>query len=83
LAAAGIGGEKLGLELGVLGLFGAWLVNLLYDLKRQHHIADLIGFAIPDQLHLALIPKQQKAVVVWQRFARFQKADDILFFLFS
>jgi hypothetical protein len=44
-------------------LFGARLVHLLDDLKRQKYIADLAGLTIPDQFHLALVGEKQEAIL--------------------
>lgn len=59
------------------------LVQLPDDLEGQHDVADLPGFAVPDQLHLALFLEQQKAVLLRQRFIRFQVADNFLLLLFG
>jgi hypothetical protein len=43
-------------------LLGARLIHLLDRLERQHYVADRVGLAVPDQLHLAFVFKQQEAV---------------------
>ena len=61
----------------------ARLVHLLDHLEGQDDARDLAALAVPDQFDLALILEQQKAVLVRQGFVRFQKADDLLLFLFG
>ena len=46
-----------------------FFVHLFDHLKRENHVANLIGLAVPNQLHLPLIFKQQKSVFLRQRFA--------------
>jgi hypothetical protein len=63
--------------------FGARLVHVLDHLKRQHHIANLVRLAVPDQLHLALFLEKQKTVLLGQRPVRLDETDDLLAFLFG
>ena len=60
-----LGVEQAHLQAGVL--FGARFVHLLDDLEGKDDIADLARLAVPDQFHLTLVLKQQKAVLVRQR----------------
>ncbi len=48
----------------IFGLLRARLVHLLNHLKRQDDIADLARLAVPHQLHLPLVLKQQKAILL-------------------
>jgi len=80
LASAGVQVEHAHLQTGVF--FGAGFVHLLDHLERQYDVADLAALPVPDQLHLALVLEQQKAVLFRQGFVRLQKADDLLLFLF-
>ena len=43
----------------------------------------LAALPVPDQFHLALVLEEQKAKLVRQRLVGFQKAEDLLLFLFS
>jgi hypothetical protein len=51
--------------------FGTGLVHLFDHLKRQDDVADFVGLAVPNQLDLSLVFKQQEAVFVWQGFSLF------------
>jgi len=51
-------------------------------LKRQHDGENLVGLAIPDQLHLALVRKEQKTILLRQRLVRLKIPDNLLSFLF-
>ena len=64
LAAAGVGAEQIRLQRlhRIQRLLGARLIHLLDRLERQHYVADRVGLAVPDQLHLAFVFKQQEAV---------------------
>jgi len=62
LAATGVQVEQAHLQAGIL--FGTGLVHLLNYLKRQHDIADLAGFAVPDQFHLSFVAEKEKTVLV-------------------
>jgi len=64
LASALVRGEDVHLPGGVGGLLGAGFIHLLNDLKGQDDVADLAGLAIPDQFHLPLVVKKQKALLV-------------------
>ena len=44
-------------------------VDVLERLEGKHHGGDLARLTVPDQLHLALVLKQHKAVLLGQRFA--------------
>ena len=63
--------EEAGLQRRVCRLLGARLVHLLDHLKGQDDVADFAGLAVPDQLDLALVLEQQKAVLVRQRLVGF------------
>jgi len=75
--------EKVSLQSTIFRLLRARLVHLLDDLKGQDDIADLARLAVPDQFHLPLVLKQQKAVLLRQRPVRLDKADNLLLFLLS
>ena len=83
LAAPRIGCEQVCLQRRLFRLLGARLVHLLDHLEGQNDIADLAGLAVPDQFYLALVLKQQKAILVRQGFVSFDKTDDLLLFLIS
>ena len=51
---------------------------MLNRLKRQHDIADLIRLAVPNQLDLPFVVKQQTPILLRQRLPRLQMADDVL-----
>ncbi len=40
-------------------------------------MGDVVGLAIPDQLHLPLVLEEQEAVLVRQRFAVLEQLDGI------
>ncbi len=61
--------------------FGARLVHLLDHLEGQDDVADFVGLAVPDQLHLPVVVKKQKAIFVRQRFVCLQIANDVVLFL--
>jgi hypothetical protein len=56
-------------------------INLFYGLKRENYVTDVVGFAVPHQLHLFLVFKQQKPVFIWQRLVLCQITVDFLEFL--
>jgi len=49
--------------------------------KEEPH-AHFVGFAIPHQLDFTIVLEQQEAVLVRQWFARLEKTNDFLLFLF-
>jgi hypothetical protein len=57
LASAEVGAEQIRLQLlhRIQRLLGARLIHLLDRLERQHRVADRVGLAVPDQLHLAFV----------------------------
>ena len=57
--------------------FLARLVDVLQRLEGQNSSADLAGLAIPHQLHLALIGKEQETVFLRQRLALLDELDEI------
>jgi hypothetical protein len=71
------------LKLRFFRFLCAWLVHLLYDLKRKYHIADLVGLTIPNKLDFSLISKQQKSVFVRQWPAQLQKSCYVSNFVVS
>ena len=52
------------------GALGARLIHLLNHLKRQRDTAHPAALAVPNQLHLALVVKQQKTVAGGRRHDR-------------
>ncbi len=70
-------------QLGLLRLLGARLVDLFDGLKGENDVADLAGLAAPDQLHLALVAEEEKAVLLRQRLVRLEEADDFLLLLLT
>ena len=71
--------EQQLLRIGTfLVALGTRFVHLLNRLKRQNDVADFIRLAVPDQLDLPFVVEQQKPILLRQRLARLQKADDVL-----
>ncbi len=73
----------LWLQCRVCLLFGARLIHLLDDLKREDNVADLAALVVPNQFHFALVLEEQKAKLVREGLVGFQKAEDLLLFLFG
>jgi hypothetical protein len=57
--------------------FLARLIDVLQRLEGQHGGADLAGLAIPYQLHLAFVRKEQEAVFFRQGFPLLNELDEI------
>jgi hypothetical protein len=56
---------------------------LLNRLEWKHNIADFLSFTILDEFYLALVIEQQKPIFVGKGLSRFNKANNLLLFLFS
>ncbi len=52
------------------------LVDVFQRLEGQDGVADLAGFAVPDQLHLALVGEEHEAVFLRQRLALLDELDE-------
>jgi hypothetical protein len=61
-------------------VLAARLVHVLDRLKGQHDVRDLVGLAVPNQLDLPFVVKQQESVLLRQRLVGFEVADDVLIF---
>ena len=61
--------------------FGARFVDLLDRLEGEDDVGHFGGLAVPDELDLALVVEQEKAVAVGERAVGFEEADDLLLFL--
>ncbi|WKZ56074.1 MAG: hypothetical protein QY324_07970 [Anaerolineales bacterium] len=68
---------------GVRQLLGTRLVHLLNDLKRQNDIGHFVTFAVPNQLHFALVVEQQEAVFIGQGLTLFDQFYDLVLFVVS
>lgn len=75
----GEGGRRPGEGFG----FFARLVNVFERLKRQDGGANLAGFAVPDEFHLALVVKEEEAVFLRQRLALLNQFDEVALFGFG
>ena len=53
------------------------LVDVLEDLEREHCRADFTRLAVPDELHLPLVLKQQEAVLFGQCLAFVDELDEV------
>ena len=51
--------------------------DVFKSLKGQDGGADLAGFAVPDQLDLALVREEQEAVSLGQRLALLDELDEV------
>ena len=68
-------------ELLLHHLFAAWLVHLLDNLERKLHVRYGIALAIPHKLNVALITKQDEAVLLRQWLALLQQGSDVADFV--
>ena len=75
LAAGGV--EEFGLKSKTT--FFAWLVDVLQRLEGQDGCADIAGFPVLHQLHLALVLEEHEAVALRQRLAGLDALDEIAF----
>ncbi len=73
LAAGGV--EEFGLKSGTT--FFARFVDVFEGLEGEDGGADLAGFAVPDEFHLALVLEEQEAVALGQRLALLDALDDV------
>ena len=67
--------EQVGLR--GFGRFLAWFVDVFEGLEGQDGGADLAGFAVPDEFHLALVLEEQEAVALRQRLALLDELDEV------
>ena len=57
--------------------FLPWFVDVFEGLEGQNGGADLAGFAVPDEFHLALVFEEQEAIALGQRLALLDELDDV------
>ena len=69
LAAAGV--KEVHLHIRIFRFLRPGFIDLLYRLKGQDDIADLVCFSVPDQFHFTLGVKKENTVFVGLGFARF------------
>jgi len=44
--------------------FGAWLIDLFNNLKRENGVGYFVGLAVPDEFDFTLVLKKEKALFI-------------------